>query len=568
MTIYHLLPRQFGLLCSISLLVAGSIVSEPVLAARGGKGGGGGGGSLCKVTTDTDVAIYIGGGIGPSSQLWAEALIEFWKTGLREPGQPGRLNETGSATWTGDSSLDYVTLTLSEFNACSATDFANLELFFMPGGSAYEIQDNLGSKGKSMLTSFLDGGGNYVGICAGGYFAAKGYYWKGDDGAPTDNCKNQFCRYETAGTFSYDRATSDFTTHEWGGTSYHSNLLAYGPLSNVYVEGPIEEIAGPWHIDSNPNHPYDSHMISTDDPYMPELRVVYWGGATENYIYTENAAWGAEHAHFIADPADNNDLGFPQNNNLWTLKTVATGAGGKIMISSAHVEASLFHTASTFDNGGMTECQQYNNYTYMVKKMNQELGLAFNTPEYDTLCSNNRQGEVKNTASLFPTGLAYQNAPRIDNSGSGGGGSGGDGSGGDGDGNNNTGFDDGTLGAFALSGSAVRPWVADSTVACTGTHAARAGHSGGVDSDSTISIMNVPAGTTSASYQYSYPPALDRGDDFHVIVNGAVIKSYETGAGANCATDSVSVSGGDSLHFRCRSGGKGETCTVDNIIFQ
>lgn len=92
----------------------------------------------------------------------------------------------------------------------------------------------------------MNQGGNYVGFCAGGYYLARGYYWKGDDGAPTDNCRNKFCRYEVSGTYSYDENTKDFITHEWGGTSYHSHLMAYGPLSQVIVEGPIEEIAGPW----------------------------------------------------------------------------------------------------------------------------------------------------------------------------------------------------------------------------------------------------------------------------------------------------------------------------------
>lgn len=541
----------------LGALLVMSLASE--VAAKPRKGGGGGGAS-CKVTASTDVGIYVGSGTGANSQLWAEALIEFWKTGLREPGVPGQLNASGQSVWMGDNSLDYVTLTLSEFNACSASDFANLKLFFMPGGSAYEIQDSLGADGKTKLTSFLDGGGNYVGICAGGYYAAKGYYWKGDDGAPTDNCKNQFCRYEIAGTFSYDTGTQDFTVHEWGGTSYHSNLLGYGPLANVYVEGPIEEIAGPWHIDSNPNHPYDSHLITTDDAVMPELRVLYWGGSTENYLYTDGTGWGTPHAHFAADPVSNNDLDFPQSGNLWALKSAATGNGGKIIISSAHLEASLFHTTSAFDDGGMTECQQYNNYTYMVKKMESELSLGFATPEYDASCSSARFGEVKETANLFPGGLAYQSAPVIADGNDGG--DGGDGGGGNGD----TSFDNGNLGLFALSGSAARPWSADSAVACVGSHGARAGYNGGVDSDSFISI-DVPSGATSASYKYSYPSALDRGDDFHVMVNGAVIKAYETGSGANCASDTVSVSGGDLLQFRCRSGGNGETCTVDEIVF-
>ena len=62
------------------------------------------------------------------------------------------------------------------------------------------------------------------------------------------------------GTYSYDPATKDFTTHEWGGTSYHSNLLAYGPMAGVLVEGPVEEIAGPW----DPAQ-YDSVLVKPKD---------------------------------------------------------------------------------------------------------------------------------------------------------------------------------------------------------------------------------------------------------------------------------------------------------------
>jgi hypothetical protein len=561
-----------GLACLLALSL---IAMQPALAAKGGRGKGGGNsdGNACKVTATTDIAIYVGGGIGPSSKLWAEALIDFWKTGSRRPGQPEADEGLNGSAWSGEAEIDYVTLTLSEFNACTAADFTGLLLFVMPGGSAYEIQDNLGASGKSKLTAFLDGGGNYLGMCAGGYYAARGYYWKGDDGAPTDNCKNQFCRYETAGTFSFDSGSSDFTVHEWNGTSYHSNLLAYGPLANVYVEGPIEEIAGPWHIDSNPDHPYDSHLITTDDNRA--LRVIYWGGATENYIYAHgNGDWGTEHAHFAVDTGSNNDLEFPkpadaQQPGLWALKSVGTNSGGSMMISSAHIEASLFHTATTFTDGGMTECQQYNNYTYLLNKVNVALGYPFRTPEYDSACGNERgsNGEeaAMSTASLFPAGLAYQNAPRIGEP---------DNGGGDG-GNGDTGFDNGTLGDFeALPSTAARPWVADSAAACTGSHAARAGHSGGVDSESEIRIM-VPPGATTASYQYSYPSALDRGDDFHVIVNSnanntpesRTVKQYETGPGETCASDTVDVSGAESLQFRCRSGGKHETCTVDEIIF-
>lgn len=565
---------EFSVVTGVRAAVAVFIIlslflAVPTHAARGGKPGkgGGSGGSACKVIDGTDVAIYVGNGTGASSRLWAEALIDFWKTGAQAPGSSTPLNATGS-TWSGDDSLNYVTLTSAEFNDCSTEDLAKATLFFMPGGSAYEIQDSLGASGKSTLTGFLDQGGHYVGMCAGGYYAAAGYYWKGDDGAPVDNCKDQFCRYGITGTFSYDTATRDFTRHEWNGTSYHSNLLGYGPLSDVYVEGPIEEIAGPWHADSNPNHPYDSHLIFTDDGAMPSLRVIYWGGATENYIHTESGSWGGqsiEHAHFDQDPLNNEDLPFPQDVSLWALKSVPTASGGSITVSSAHIEASLFHSAAPFNDGGMTECQQYNNYTFMVRKMSAALGLA-SVPEYDSSCPGDRSGEVKQTAQLFPSGLAYQNAPRVDPNGGGGdtGGGGGDTDGGGGDDPTLHGFEEGNLGNFVLAGDAQRPWTADSAVACTGNYAARAGHSRGVDSDSLMSLT-VPSGVTRASYRYSYPSALDRGDDFHVMVNGQVIKSYETGPGANCAVDQVNVQEGDTLSFRCRSGGNGETCTIDDV---
>ena len=563
---------KFGGLCLprivlVAVLACALLVAAPSFAARGGKPGkgGGGGGSSCKIVDGTDVAIYIGTGTGASSRLWAEALIDFWKTGARAPGSATALN-AGGTTWAGQADIQYATLNLSEFNACTADDLAKAALFFMPGGSAYEIQDSLGSSGKAALTSFLDQGGHYVGMCAGGYYAAAGYYWKGDDGAPVDNCKDQFCRYGITGTFSYDTATRNFTRHEWNGTSYHSDLLGYGPLSDVYVEGPIEEIAGPWRADSNPNHPYDSHRVYTNDGLMPSLRVIYWGGATENYIHTPTSTWGGqavEHAHFEQDPMGNQDLFFPEDRSLWALKSIETAAGGSIMVSSAHIEASLFHSAAPFNDGGMTECQQYNNYTFMVRKMSAATGLGNGSvPDYDTACSMDRLGEVKQTALLFPGGLAHATAPRIDPDGGGGGGGGGD----PGDPSSGTDFEDGTLGDFQLSGDAQRPWTADSAAACVGSYGARAGHSRGVDSDSTMSVV-VPEGASSATYRYSYPSALDRGDDFHVMVNGQVMKSYETGPGETCVSDSVPVQGGHTLTFRCRSGGNGETCTIDEVVF-
>ena len=147
------------------------------------------GNSNCKIACER-VGIYIGGssitrgGIDDSSKMWAQALAAFWQTGAQGPPGSGyenvQLNAGGGASYNGDASATYVTLTLSELQDCYGGELNNLELLVMPGGSAYEIQDALGAAGKAAIRSYLDNGGNYLGFCAGGYYIAKGYYWKGE----------------------------------------------------------------------------------------------------------------------------------------------------------------------------------------------------------------------------------------------------------------------------------------------------------------------------------------------------------------------------------------------------
>ena len=127
-------------------------------------------------------------------------------------------------------------------------------------------------------------------------------------------------------------------------------------------------------------------------------------------------------------------------------------------------------------------------------------------------------------------------------------------------------FEDGNL-VGALSGSAANPWAINSNAACEGENGIRAGENGGVDSLSELTFV-VPAGASGMTYRYSYPTALDAGDDFHVYINGVQVKDYETGSGAYCAlSECIIVSPGDQVKFRCKSGGNNEICSLDQIQF-
>ncbi len=54
---------------------------------------------------------------------------------------------------------------------------ADYDVLIMPGGSGSSQAKHLGESGREAIKSFVDGGGGYVGICAGAYLASSQYEW-------------------------------------------------------------------------------------------------------------------------------------------------------------------------------------------------------------------------------------------------------------------------------------------------------------------------------------------------------------------------------------------------------
>ena len=171
--------------------------------------------SSCPISASTAVVIYSGDGATAECRQWEH---DFY-------------------AWLG---LEAVALTAAQLqdSACGGRLLQHgIKIFAMPGGNSYNEQTSAGPVGKKNILAFIDGGGLYVGTCAGWYFASEGYYWQ---------------------------------MGETGGGEYRwSNLLGRFPL----VEGSITTI----HDDSvPPGYALTRYRLSNGTLGHG----VYWGGPT------------------------------------------------------------------------------------------------------------------------------------------------------------------------------------------------------------------------------------------------------------------------------------------------
>lgn len=61
----------------------------------------------------------------------------------------------------------------------NAYGLAEFDLLCIPGGNMYLYAQDLSPRGKTHIREFVSGGGGYVGICGGAYFAGERVIWLG-----------------------------------------------------------------------------------------------------------------------------------------------------------------------------------------------------------------------------------------------------------------------------------------------------------------------------------------------------------------------------------------------------
>eukprot|EP00405_Crypthecodinium_cohnii_P020615 CAMPEP_0206471156 /NCGR_PEP_ID=MMETSP0324_2-20121206/31381_1 /ASSEMBLY_ACC=CAM_ASM_000836 /TAXON_ID=2866 /ORGANISM="Crypthecodinium cohnii, Strain Seligo" /LENGTH=268 /DNA_ID=CAMNT_0053945399 /DNA_START=211 /DNA_END=1017 /DNA_ORIENTATION=- len=89
---------------------------------------------------------------------------------------------------------------------------ASVALLLMPGGADRFYAQKLGSEGIQLIRKFIEGGGGYVGICAGAYFGSS--YCEFDKGGPLEVCDPRELALHSGravgSAFGYDYESSKF----------------------------------------------------------------------------------------------------------------------------------------------------------------------------------------------------------------------------------------------------------------------------------------------------------------------------------------------------------------------
>ncbi|MGD9381282.1 MAG: BPL-N domain-containing protein [Candidatus Thorarchaeota archaeon] len=123
--------------------------------------------------------------------------------GRQEPlGEDTELSNVDIAYYNGEGAwrTDEIVLSnMTEWMGCSFTTVRgqdiqggcldDYDLLMWPGGHYPAYWDEIGLEGKAEIQEFVSGGGGYLGICAGAYYAADYMVWMDDDAYPPPEYK-------------------------------------------------------------------------------------------------------------------------------------------------------------------------------------------------------------------------------------------------------------------------------------------------------------------------------------------------------------------------------------------
>ncbi len=126
---------------------------------------------------------------------------------------------------------------------CDATDIlgdvldSSVSLFVMPGGADLYYCEKLNGEGNKVIRKYVEDGGNYLGICAGAYYACREIEWGKDTNQEIIgkrelnfvDCKAVGPIYEFIEDGDIEKSWDNITTIEMDGESF-TTLYRAGPI--------------------------------------------------------------------------------------------------------------------------------------------------------------------------------------------------------------------------------------------------------------------------------------------------------------------------------------------------
>lgn len=114
-------------------------------------------------------------GVTTESGLLPETSAETIRVALYNDGGVGGNGVASLTSQLGSDARFLAAQVCGDDIAAGALD--QFDLLICSGGSGSAQSRSLGEKGRDNVRGFVDGGGDYIGICAGSYLACKGFSW-------------------------------------------------------------------------------------------------------------------------------------------------------------------------------------------------------------------------------------------------------------------------------------------------------------------------------------------------------------------------------------------------------
>ena len=115
----------------------------------------------------------------------------------------------------------------------------SFDALIMPGGADLYFCEKLNGRANRIIASYVENGGNYIGLCAGAYYGCRAIEWAKDEGAEAIIGARELAFYSGKAVGPIYQYIEDFST-SWEGCA-QIQFRSEAPITVWYAGGPLFE---------------------------------------------------------------------------------------------------------------------------------------------------------------------------------------------------------------------------------------------------------------------------------------------------------------------------------------